>query len=154
MRSQKVRNAESMSHGKVAKKRYKTVDHLGECATFGQGWMTGHQKRRPVAKKHAYSNACHTLERMAKSNAAGICHAMRAITAASQQKIGFPRARLKRWPNRRIGSQERNPTEALRTNRCGKACINDRNGAPSRIKGGATAINRTWSTMWMERSSW
>src|ERR1700730_7794996 len=106
-----------MSHGKVAKKRYKTVDHRGDSARPGQGWMTGHQKSRPVAKKDAYSNACHALERMAKSNGAGICHPMRAITAASQQKIGFPKARLNRWPNRRIGSQDRNPVDTFRTNR-------------------------------------
>src|SRR6266853_3559507 len=98
-----------MSHGKVAKKRYKTMDHRGDRATFGQGWITGHQKRSPVPKKQAYSNACHRLERMANSNAAGMCHPMSATTAASQQKIGCPRTRPNRWPDRRIGDQDRNP---------------------------------------------
>src|ERR1700680_1382766 len=127
-----------MSHGKVAKKRYKTVDHSADRATFGQGWITGHQKRSPVPKKQANSNSCHRLERMANSNAAGTCHPRSAIKAASQQKIGFPRAR----PNRCKEGQDRSPAGASRTIRRAKPCTNARNGAPSRIKGGATAISR------------
>jgi hypothetical protein len=94
-----------MSHGKVAKKRYKTIDHRGERASFGQGWITGHQKRSPVAKKHAYSISCHRLDRMLNSNAAGTCHPIRAMAAASQQKVECPRTR----PNLYTGDQHTNP---------------------------------------------
>src|SRR6266853_638907 len=93
-----------MSHGKVAKKRYKTMDHRGDRATFGQGCITDHQKRSPAPKKHAYSTSCHRLDRMPSSNGAGTCHPIRTIAAASQQKIGCPRTR----PNRCPGDQHRN----------------------------------------------
>src|SRR6267378_523590 len=87
-----------MSHGKVAKKRYKTMDHRGDRATFGQGCITDHQKRSPAPKKHAYSTSCHRLDRMPSSNGAGTCHPIRTIAAASQQKIGCPRTRPNRCP--------------------------------------------------------
>src|ERR1700730_789109 len=132
-----------MSHGKVAKKRYKTVDHRGDQVTFGEGWITGHQKRRPVPKNDAYSNRCQASECMANSNAAGMCHPMSASTATNQQKIGFRNRRPSCWTKIRFEDPDRNTADALRTNRGGRACANDRNGAPSRIKGGATAINKT-----------
>src|ERR1700675_2758681 len=50
-RSEKTSKPERTSHGSVARKRYRSIGHRGHRATDGQGWMTGHQKRRPVVRK-------------------------------------------------------------------------------------------------------
>jgi len=64
------------------------MDQPGHLATLGKGWITGHQNISEVAKKQACSISCQESERSASSNAAGICHAIRATVAASQQTAG------------------------------------------------------------------
>src|ERR1700722_16231407 len=88
-RSQNARNAESTSHGNVAQKRYKGMDHRGHLAVLGQGWTTGHQNRKPVPKKHACSNSCNQFHLNASANTEGTCHPIKAKVAASQQMAGW-----------------------------------------------------------------
>jgi hypothetical protein len=86
--SENTSNPDSTSHGKVAKKRYKSIDHGGHLETLGQGWMTGHQKRRPVAKKAKCSVRCQAGDFIPKSSSAGTCHTTNAVAAANQQNNG------------------------------------------------------------------
>src|ERR1700752_813252 len=82
-RSEKTRNPERMSHGNVAKKRYKMIDRSGLKA-LGQGRTAGHQNRRPVARKDACSTRCHD-DCIPTVNSAGTCHPIKAAQAAIQQ---------------------------------------------------------------------
>src|SRR5213075_1829248 len=70
-RSEKTRNAERTSQGNVASKRYKSINQSGHLETIGQGWTTGHQKRRPVVRNEACSMPCHVPDRRLSMKTAG-----------------------------------------------------------------------------------
>src|SRR5207237_5068109 len=94
-RPQKERSAESASHGKVARKRYS-----GAVPRTARGveWTTGHQKRRPEAKKVACWTRCQELDRRPSSCAAGTCHATTTSVPTSPHPAGWVRARPARRP--------------------------------------------------------
>src|SRR5262249_52067188 len=83
-RSENTRNPERKSHGNVARKRYRRIDHCGPVETLGQGRTTGHQKRNPAAKNDACSRECHVAECIPSVNSAGTCHP-RSVSAETIQ---------------------------------------------------------------------
>src|SRR5580693_4279865 len=87
-RSQKTRKPERISHGKVARNRYKSRDDSGHCKLFGHGRMTGNQNRTPATRKDACSVPCHACDRRPSINTEGICHTTNVPAAASQQSTG------------------------------------------------------------------
>src|SRR5208282_1055805 len=109
-RSQKTRNPERISHGKVARKRYKMIDHSDPFEPVGHGRITGHQKRTPDIRNDACSIPCHISDRSPSANNDGMCHPMSAQVAASQQSVGFTSI----FPSRCMAAQRktgaRNPT--------------------------------------------
>src|SRR4029077_11777343 len=74
-RSEKARNPERMSHGRVARKRYKSIPPRGSVEALGQGWITGHQNKSPAAKNSICSTTCQLADRMPSANNAGRCQA-------------------------------------------------------------------------------
>src|SRR5580704_11248468 len=97
--SEKTRNPERMSHGKVPRKRYKRVDHCGPIALLGQAWTTGHQKKSPASKNDARSTECHTAECIPSMNNAGTCHAMSVNAETVQHNAGRVTVRANRCTN-------------------------------------------------------
>src|SRR5260370_9451525 len=83
-RPQNTRIAESTSHGKVARKRYKGTHDWGNLARLGQGWTTGHQNRTPAARKHPCSTSCHGPDRIPSSNTPGMSHPITPSDPATQ----------------------------------------------------------------------
>src|SRR4029077_15754029 len=67
-RSEKARNPERMSHGRVARKRYKSIDQRGPVEALGQGWITGHQNKSPAEKNDICSTICQPSDRMPSVN--------------------------------------------------------------------------------------
>ena len=43
-----------MSHGSVARKRYKASDHRGDFVTYGEDCTRGHQNKKPAARATHY----------------------------------------------------------------------------------------------------
>jgi len=138
-----------MSHGSVARKRYRRIDHRGHVGTLGQGWTTGHQKRNPAPRKHACSTACHPSDCNPSVNAAGTCHPTNAAAAASQQNAGCESTR----PTRCTGGQRNSGPTTVCTNCRGKPCNNGITGAPTKIKGGASVMRSRCWTMWTVSNS-
>src|SRR5216684_6501638 len=143
-RSQNVRNPESTSHGIVAQNRYKGIAQRGHFGVLGQGWTTGHQNIRPAPIKEACSSLCNQSHRNASSNSEGTCHPTNARVATTQQIAGFEIS----GPNRLTKGNRRNGLTTLRAIDCGSPRRNGNAGAPSRIKGGATALSSRCCTMW------
>src|SRR5262249_53317923 len=100
-RSENTRNPERRSHGNVARKRYKRVDHCGSVETPGQGRITGSQKRNPAPKNDACSTECHTSECIPSANSAGMCHPMSVRAETVQHSAGRVSFRANRCTNGR-----------------------------------------------------
>src|ERR1700756_5987681 len=98
-RSEKTRNPERMAHGKVARKRYKSIHHRGPVEALGQGWITGHQNKSPAEKNNISSAICQLSERMPSTNKAGRCQARRVIAEKVQHSTGFVAIRANRPRN-------------------------------------------------------
>src|SRR5207237_9224358 len=130
------KNAERMSQGRVPRKRYKGMDHRGPMASKGPVRMTGRKNRRPADRKHASSTTCQASDDRPKWNKVGICQAITAAVPASQQKTGL----LKKCPSNRGVLLRRG--RLRRMNHLGSPHSSGRAGAPNRIKGAPTAINR------------
>src|ERR1051326_7798186 len=73
-----------MSHGNVAKKRYRIIERSG-LKTLGHGWTTGHQNRSPATRNDDCSIKCHAAECIGSTNTGGMCHTTNAAAEASQQ---------------------------------------------------------------------
>src|ERR1700719_4401729 len=136
-RSQKTRNPERMSHGSVARKRYRRIDQLGRAETLGQGRTMGHQKRNPTTTKLTCSTTCHPSDCSPSVNAAGRCHPINAVVAANQQNIGCEST----CPARCSLVHFNNGPRKDRTNRRGRPCNNGITGAPIKINGGAMLMS-------------
>src|SRR5580700_11298532 len=131
-RSQNTRNPERISHGKVARNRYKSMDDSGHFQLCCSGRMTGDQNRRPVARKDACSTPCHVCDRKPSINTEGICHRTNVPAAANQQTTGCVSTLVSccivpDFSGRLIAC----------TNRCSKPCARGFRGMPSKINGGA-----------------
>src|SRR6266704_4209849 len=135
-RSENTRNPERMSHGNVARKRYKSVAHCGPIETPGQGRITGNQKRNPATKNDACSTECHACECIPNVNRAGTCQPMRVDAETIQHNAGRESAQPNRCANgcRSMWSCK---TCANRGNPCHRAS----RGSPDRIKAGAKVIS-------------
>src|SRR5277367_3440250 len=112
-----------MSHGNVAKNRYKSIDDSGHFQSFCEGSTTGHQKRSPLTRKDACSIPCHISDRNPSANTEGICHTTSVTLAAIQPTAGC---------NRAIGF----------TSFCNGRCGSSFKGAPIKINGGASVISK------------
>jgi crotonobetainyl-CoA:carnitine CoA-transferase CaiB-like acyl-CoA transferase len=77
-----------MSHGSVATKRYKRIGHSEPFDFPSPGLMTGHQKRRPLARNETCSIACQSPDRIPSANKEGTCHPTSVAAATSQQTAG------------------------------------------------------------------
>src|SRR5215469_12852046 len=130
-----------MSHGNVAKKRYKIID--GSCRDPVERWTTGHQKRRPVAKKDRCSKRCQPTDCIPSAKKVGMCHPTKAAQAASQASLGLPRA----LTHCVSGRDFHNGRSVCSTNRRGKPCKTDPEGAPSQISGGANVMSSRCCSM-------
>src|SRR5271170_4431511 len=142
-RSQNTRKPESASQGKVAQKRYNGIIQRGAVATLGQGCTTGHQKTSPAPKKQACSSSCTHCKCNASSNTAGMCHMISASAATSHPTA----RRVTKCPSHFTGPHRSNGATTPRAIQPGSPCSNGSAGAPSRIKGGATAISSRCCTM-------
>jgi hypothetical protein len=100
--------------------------------------MTGHQKRRPVAKKVKCSIKCQGGDFIPKSSNAGTCHTTNAAAAANQQNNGWPRS----LPV--FGMSGHRDTKRIG----GRPYRNGITGAPSQINGGANVMSSRCWTMW------
>src|SRR5580692_8658547 len=87
-RSQKTRKPERISHGKVARNRYRSVDDSGHFEVLAEGRTTGHQNSSPEARKHDCSTECHTCDRRPNINTEGRCHTTNVLAPANQQSTG------------------------------------------------------------------
>jgi len=77
-----------MSHGNVAKKRYKSIDESGHFKASCQGSTTGHQNRSPATRNDVCSIPCHISDRNPSTNTPGMCHTIRVAAAAIQPTAG------------------------------------------------------------------
>src|SRR5207253_2230964 len=120
-----------MSQGKVARKRYKGMDHWGPLASRLPVWTIGRQNRRPAMRKDASSTMCQASDDKPNWNSAGTCQAITAAVPASQQKTGL----LRKCPSNR-GVLRRSRLRSVKyfgsPHRSGSV------GAVNRIKGEAT----------------
>src|SRR6267143_364470 len=148
-RSENARNPERMSHGRVARKRYKSNDHRGPVEVLGQGWITGHQNKSPVPKNIACSTVCPISDRTPSANNVGTCQAIRVSAEAVQHSTGFVTIRASRWA---IGLCHTRPS-VLRAN-SGVMPQNIFMGSPNRIKGGAKVISSRCLIMWTVSRLW
>src|SRR6266446_3454648 len=148
-RSEKTRKPERMSHGRVARKRYKSIDHRGPAEALGQGWITGHQNKSPAAKNIICSTTCQLSDRMPSVNSAGICHTTRVNAETVQQSAGLVTIRA----NRRRGGR-RNTRRKTRCAINGIPIQETCTGSPKRINAGATVISRRCLIMWAVRRLW
>src|SRR5260370_3704191 len=126
-----------MSHGNVAKKRYKRVDHCGPVETLGHGRTTGHQKRNPATKNDACSTECPVSECIAMVNNSGTCHPMSVNAETVQHKAGRESIRA----NRCTTGRRSNGPKVTFPNR-GNPCQKASKGSPSKSSTGATVIRR------------
>src|SRR5262245_30323175 len=124
------------------------MDQSGQCEREGNGWMIGHQNNSAPPKKQACSTLCQAAERRARSKAAGTCQAHKLTTNASQPTIGCVSAQ----PKRRSEGQTRKGPRPSRAKVRGSPRSKGRNGAPSKISGGATDIRIKCCTMCAESS--
>src|SRR6516162_8342258 len=147
-RSENTRNPERMSHGKVARKRYKRVDHCAQVEALGQGRITGIQKRKPATKNDACSRACQASECIPSVNNAGTCHPKSVNAEAVQHNAGRESLCANRCTN---GSRKRGPSTAF-ANR-GNPCQKANRGSPSKIKAGANVISSRCWIMWTVNKS-
>src|SRR5260370_38877477 len=88
-RSEKTRNPERTSQGRVARKRYKSIDHRGPVEVLGHGWITGHQNKSPVPKNITCSTECPISDRTPSANNVGTCQAIRVSAEAVQHSTTF-----------------------------------------------------------------
>src|SRR6201997_4229022 len=138
-----------MSHGRVAKKRYKIIDR--SCRDEpAEGCRTGHQKRRPVARKDRCSNRCQPTDCIPSAKNVGMCHPTKAAQAASQANSGLPRA-FTHCVSRR---DFHNGRSVCSTKRRGKLCKKEPTGAPSQISRGANVMSSRCCSMWTVSNSW
>src|SRR5258705_13811810 len=121
-----------MSHGNVARNRYKRINHSDEFDVVDGGRTTGHQKRSPVTKNDACSTPCHIPDCSPSIKTGGMCHMTSVPAAASQQTAGCAIALLSRCTDAELNHELITPTD-----RCGKPFSSTFTGAPSQIKGGA-----------------
>src|SRR6266481_974425 len=121
-RSENTRNPERMSHGNVARKRYKRIDQRGKLVTLGQGRITGHQKRNPATKNDACSRPCHASDCRPSVNSTDTCHPIRVSVETAQHKAGWESTRANCRINGRCSS---GPSTACpyRGNPCQRANI-------------------------------
>src|SRR5215475_15243053 len=142
-RSENIRNPERRSHGNVARKRYKRIDHCDQAETLGQGCTTGHQKRKPAPKNDACSTACHSSECIPNVNSDGTCQPRSVSAETIQHNSGRESARPKRCTDGRRNS-------GLSTFRAdpGNRFQKHRRGSPKRIKAGAKVISSKCWTIW------
>src|SRR6266446_2430052 len=148
-RSEKTRNPERMSHGKVARKRYKSIDHRGPAEPLGQGWITGHQNKSPAPKNIACSTVCQVADRTPSVNSAGICQTTRVNAERVQHSAGLVTIRA----NRRRGDRQNTRRRERRTNG-GIPIQKTRTGSPKRINAGATVISKRCLIMWTVSRLW
>src|SRR5260370_25651799 len=83
-RSEKTRNPERMSHGRVARKRYKSSDHRGPVEAVGHGRITGHQNQSPGPENISCSTVCPISNRTPSANSLGTCHALTVRAGGGQ----------------------------------------------------------------------
>src|SRR4029077_13390190 len=127
-RSEKTRNPERMSHGRVARKRYTSIDQRGPVEVLGQGWITGHQNKSPAPKNIACSSVCQVADRTPSVNSAGICHTTRVNAERAQHSSGL----VTIVANRRGGDRRNTRRRERRAN--GRIPIQKtRTGSPNRI---------------------
>src|SRR5215467_12578415 len=100
--------------------------------------MIGHQKSNAVLRNETCSTSCQRVDRSASSYIAGRCQPMLVEIKTDQQKRGCD---TKRATLRRIGDDRNGPTALLRRSR-GSPARSGRYGAPNRMSGGATIINK------------
>src|SRR5882724_3104207 len=143
MRSENTRKPERMSHGKVARKRYRRIGQRDDALDEGQGYITGHQKRNPAPKNDACSNACSALECNAAVNTDGMCHATSVKAETVQHNVSRESACASRCIQRDWNSRP----SASRATR-GKPCHTASTGSPNRISAGANVISRRCWIMW------
>src|SRR5215469_3835349 len=137
-----------MSHGNVAKNRYKIIERF--CRVPVEASTTGHQKRRPVARKDRCSNRCQPTDCVPSAKKVGMCHPTKAAQAASQANLGLPKAFTHHVSARdcHIGRSFSS------TNRRGKPCNTGPTGAPSQISRGANVMSSRCCSMWTVSNSW
>src|SRR5260370_24395164 len=134
-RSENARNPERMSHGRVARKRYKSIDHRGPVEVLGQGLMTGHQNKSPAPKNIASSRVCQGADWTHSVNSAGICHATRVNADKAQHSAGLVTIRASRRGTHRCNTRRRE-----RRVSGGIPIQKTRTGSPKRINARATVI--------------
>jgi len=66
-----------MSHGRVARKRYKSIDHRGPVEELGQGLNNGPPEKESGAKKHCLFDRVPGGRAYAQRKHCGICHTTR-----------------------------------------------------------------------------
>src|SRR5260370_14752984 len=102
----------------------------------------GSQKRRPADKKDAFSTMCQVLDDSPNWNRVGIYQAITAAVPASQQKTGL----LRKCPSNGGILPQRSRITCV--NHFGNPHNNGMAGAPDRINGAPTVINRRCFIMW------
>src|SRR5260370_25465453 len=134
-RTENARNPERMSHGRVARKRYKSIDHRGPVEVLGQGLMTGHQNKSPAPKNIASSSVCQVADWTPSVNSAGICHTTRVNADKAQHSAGLVTIRASRRGTDRCNTRRRE-----RRASGGIPIQKTRTGSPKRINARATVI--------------
>src|ERR1700758_3231450 len=125
-----------MSHGSVARKRYRRIGQSEPFDTPCPGLTTGHQNRRPLARNETCSIVCDSPDRIPSANKEGTCHPTSVAAAASQQTAGCAIA----LPSRCIGGDRKKlfitfPTPS------GKLRSSGFIGAANQINGGANVMS-------------
>lgn len=138
-----------MSHGRVARKRYKRVDHRGPVDAVGQGWITGHQNRRPAPRNVICSTVCKISKWTQSVNSTGRCHATRVNVETIKHRAGVVTVRVT-WCT--SGCRDMLP-RTLRASR-GITCQNIFIGSPNRSNGGAKVIRSKCLIMWAVSRLW
>ena len=148
-RSEKARNPERMSHGRVARKRYRSIDHRDSVDGLGQGRITGHQNRMPAEKNDICSTICQASERIPSANNAGRCQTRRVIAEKVQQNTGLviDRANRRRGDRRSARRKTRRPNAGIPIHKT-------RMGSPKRINAGAMVMSKRCLIIWTVRKLW
>src|SRR6267378_7931921 len=106
--------------------------------------MMGLQNRRPEERKHASSTMCQVVDDSPNWSSVGIWQAITAAVPVSQQKTGL----LRKFPSKdNLGVLLRR-SRLRRMIHFGNPHNTGMAGAPHRLKGAPTVINRRCFIMW------
>jgi len=118
------------------------MDHRVQVEPLGNGWIAGHQNKSVVVRKQMCSTSCQASERKANSKAAGTCHPIRAMVAASQQIARL----VRKCPSHFAGAERRTGPTAWRTVHYGS-----RRNEELGVEGPSPCFRSCWSqSLWEE----